>query len=902
MILSPGTDYPLAVLIKSSSYKEEAIVKHYLEPMINQGLPEQGIAGYALPYNGKKAPAVSKIREYLTALACEIQELGIKYLLCCDGAYFKVLTGSKKAEPHYGYVLPAKLEGYEGVNVVLCPNWQGLIYNPAVQERIDLSLNALVSHQLGQHVHLGTGIIHQESYPDTYTAITEALNQLHQYPELTCDIEAFSLKHWLAGIGTIAFAWNQHEGLAFCVDYKEKLLPTADGFYGDFVPDMRIRELLKQFLCSYKGKLIFHNANYDVKVLIYTLWMENILDHHGLIEGLETLEYHIEDTKLIAYLATNNCNENRLDLKSLAHEFAGNYAQDDIKDIRRISKQNLLTYNLVDCLSTWFVHDKYYPIMVQDQQEELYQGLFKESMRNILQMELTGMPMNMAEVKRGEKELRNIHVTHERAIMADSYVGQTIEKMQQDFIIKDFAERKTKAKNPGALVIKDIDKMRIKPTQAFPMLFNPGSGKQLAMLLHDVIGLPIIETTPTGLPATDDDTLKALRSHTQDQQVVDLIEHIRGVLGVQKILSTFIPAFEGAVKGPDGHHYLFGSFNLGRVKSGRLSSSEPNLQQIPSGSTYAKVIKKMFQAPPGWIFGGSDYASLEDRINTLLTKDPNKLKVYTDGYDGHSLRAFNYFPERLTEVHAKYEEAKANGASSQELVAIINSIDDLYGDVRQDSKAPTFALTYQGTWSTLMKNCGFSEAVSKDIEANYHKMYAVSTAWVHSKLAEASECGYVTLAYGLRLRTPLLKRVVYGSGTVPREAAAEARTAGNAVSGQSYGLINTKAGGEFMRRVRVSKYRYDVRMCAQIHDAIYLMWPDDIEITQWVNENLVDCMVNQTDELPEIQHDEVKLGANLDLYWPSWKESVTLPNHASQETIRQLAEEHSQKLLTKQAA
>lgn len=76
-----------------------------------------------------------------------------------------------------------------------------------------------------------------------------------------------------------------------------------------------------------------------------------------------------------------------------------------------------------------------------------------------------------------------------------------------------------------------------------------------------------------------------------------------------------------------------------------------NLQNIPStGSIYAKLIKSCFKAPKGWIFSGADFASLEDRISALTTKDPNKLKVYTDGYCGHCLRAYAYFSEQMPDI------------------------------------------------------------------------------------------------------------------------------------------------------------------------------------------------------------------------------------------------------------
>ena len=120
---------------------------------------------------------------------------------------------------------------------------------------------------------------------------------------------------------------------------------------------------------------------------------------------------------------------------------------------------------------------------------------------------------------------------------------------------------------------------------------------------------------------------------------------------MDKILTTVIPALEGAQQGLDGWYYLFGNFNLGGTLSGRLSSSDPNLQNLPAtGTRYAKLIKSCFAAPPGWFFCGIDFNSLEDRISALTTKDPNKLKVYTDGYDGHCLRAYAYFGDQMPEI------------------------------------------------------------------------------------------------------------------------------------------------------------------------------------------------------------------------------------------------------------
>lgn len=224
----------------------------------------------------------------------------------------------------------------------------------------------------------------------------------------------------------------------------------------------------------------------------------------------------------------------------------------------------------------------------------------------------------------------------------------------------------------------------------------------------------------------------------------------------------------------------------------------------------------------------------------------------------------------------------------------INSIAEKYKALRNKSKGPTFALTFQGTWQTLVKNIGFSDDEAKEIEANYHNLYQVSDAWVQTQIRKAAQHGYAEAAFGLRIRVPLLEQVVYGTSSMPREAAAEARTLGNAISGQSYGLLNNRAAVEFWRRVWASPYRLDILPVALIHDAIYMVLRDDLAVVEWANRNLIECMRWQ--ELPELQHDQVKLGAALDLFWPDWAHPVTLPNEATQEQITNACNTHRQEV------
>ena len=223
-------------------------------------------------------------------------------------------------------------------------------------------------------------------------------------------------------------------------------------------------------------------------------------------------------------------------------------------------------------------------------------------------------------------------------------------------------------------------------------------------------------------------------------------------------------------------------------------------------------------------------------------------------------------------------------------VAQINSIAIKHKELRNKSKAPTFALTYGGTMHALIKNCGFTEEEAKEIFDRYHRLYEESAAWTQQKLDEVCEKGYATLCFGLRLRAPLLFKTVLSSSKTTRQAHNDARSVGNALSGQSYCQLTNRASNEFMQRVRASKHRYDILACMWIHDAIYIMCKNDIETVKFVNDNLIDCMEWQ--DLPEIQHDEVTLGAELDIYYPTWKDTLTLPNKLTSEEITQRVEDY----------
>ena len=857
IIYSQSDSYPTAVLIKESAFNTNTIDKTYINPLIDLGLQKDDIIVYSLAYNKNNKASAAFIKQYLVEeLLPSMAEIGVKNILCTDANYFKALTKNSKTEPCLGYKYPCKIKDYEDFTIVLGINYKTILFNPANQSKMDLTLNTFYKVVKGSYAEPGKHVIHSAEYPKTVAEIKTALHALADFPELACDIETFSLKHDKAGIATITFCWSEHEGIAFACDYEEVIQPIDSpqhAVYGKYVPNPEVRALLKAFFISYAGTLRWHNCSFDLKICIATLWMKNLRDTAGLLEGLQVLTKSFDDTKIIAYLATNTTAGNHLSLKTLAHEFAGDWGMgDSITDVCRIPLPMLLEYNVMDGLCTNYVYNKFYPKMVKDQQQDLYKHLFMPSQKTIIQMELTGMPLNPDRVPEVKKELLAIEETN-------------LNDLNTPFI-KNFNKRLQK---DAMLAANALLKVKQHPITAFEhIVFNPNSSTQLKKLLYEAMELPVIDFTKTKQPATGANTLKKLINHTTNVDYKKILTALINLAKVSKILTTFIPIFEKAISHGTEMVYIHGNFNLGGTVSGRLSSSGPNLQNIPSGSTYGKLIKSCFVAPKGFVMCGADFNSLEDYISALTTRDHNKLKVYTEGYDGHCLRAFSYFPDRLPGI--------------VETVESINSIATLFPDVRQDSKAPTFALTYQGMWVTLMNKLGWSEEKAKNVEAKFKELYAESIAWVQQKLMQASIDGHVTVAFGLRVRTPLLGQTLRGRHNTPFIAEAEGRTAGNAL-GQSYGLLNNRACNEFMEKVWASPYATDILPIAMIHDAIYLIIKDDVNVVHWVNKELIKSM--QWQELPELKHDTVKLGAELSLFHPTWANEIVLPNHASVQEI-----------------
>jgi DNA polymerase-1 len=434
-----------------------------------------------------------------------------------------------------------------------------------------------------------------------------------------------------------------------------------------------------------------------------------------------------------------------------------------------------------------------------------------------------------------------------------------------------FIQREEMEKANGKLkkTVKTIDQFQ-------HVTFNPDSNKHIAILLFNALELSPVNYTPGGAPCTDIASLKDLVKQKPPEDVKALLQDLIALQKARKIESSFIKFFRERDLQRENKSYLVGNLNLGGTKSGRLSSSSPNLQNLPSTNTeYAKPFKQCITPDtrpwPDWLFVGADYSALEDRVSALVSKDPARLNIYEKGVDGHCQNAYAYYKDRMPDINPRDPNS-------------INSISNKYPTLRQASKTITFALLYRATAYGLAQNTDLELPEAQKAFDAYHELYEISKEWSDAKLRQSVQQGYAELAFGLKLRCPVLTQSHTGTSHVTPQAHKETKTLANAFI-QSYGLLNTVSVCKFMSRVWYSEYRLDILPCVQIHDAQYYLVRNHIPTLLWLNDNLIECMI-EWPELPELEHERVKLEAELDIFWPDWAHPIRIPNNVDEKGLR----------------
>ena len=801
------------LLCKEKAMESVEVNNHYLEPLAREGIPESSVLILPLLYNTPTKILAKTAKAYLDKLITKIPT-SVTNIVIADSSYFKFITKTTKVSDNYGNVVSGGLPGYSQHRCVYVPNYKSLFKQPENKKLIELGIKAIAGTATSV-------LINSAEYGFKHGSDRELLDNLYKYPVLATDIETTGLD-LEAEIVSIAFAWTKHDGVAIDL--------SINGIY-----------YLKEFLETYKGKLLFHNGLFDVKLLIRSLWMQHATDYTGMMEGLQYFK-NFDDTMIMVYLAKNATTKVSLKLKEVALEYVGNYAI-EIQDITRYTKAQILKYNLIDALATFYIWENY----VSESSSQPYQEIFQPSLYSLIKMMLVGLPMNSNRVE----EVHNILAAKEKVLN---------EQIQQNSCVKVF--NKQLQERSWKLANSKLKKL-VKPFEDFKHLqFNPSSHLQLSTLLFDSLNLPVIDKTKSGAPATGGDILQDLENHTQDEDILDLLKFIRELSEVTKINGTFIKAFM------QEKDFLHGNLKLGGTQSGRLASNSPNLTNLPAHGPMGKLVKSCIVAPEGWLFAGADFSALEERVGAILSKDPNRIKVYTDGYDGHSLRAQTYFADQMPDI----DPTDVNS---------VNSIETKYPELRRRSKGPTFALQYMGTAYTLHKRTGFPMDQAIKIEKAFHELYKVSGKFNELNKQFMEEHGYVQCAFGLKLRTPIISQCILGNSKTPYEADKEARSANNAIT-QSWGMLLNRAMNATNARIEEAGYSTDILPCNMIHDAGYFLVKDEPECVKFLNDVLIEEMEWNDDDA--IRSTDVPMKASLEI-GKSWDTLVPLNNNATLEEI-----------------
>ncbi|MCW8857909.1 MAG: DNA polymerase I [Kangiella sp.] len=527
-------------------------------------------------------------------------------------------------------------------------------------------------------------------------------------------------------------------GMSFALDNGEAAyLPVAHSYMG--APDQLDRdEVLKQLkplLESEEYKKVGQNLKYDMSVLA---------NYDIKLGGIEF------DTMLESYCLNSVASRHDMDTLALHHL---NHVNIKFEEIAGKGK-NQLTFDQVevekaapyaseDADITMRLHQKLWPELKKNEgPTQVFQHIEMPLLRMLSKVERNGVLVD------GKLLLEKSHAFEKRL--------KELEKEAYDIAGKEF---------------------------------NLGSPKQLQTIFYEELGLPILKKTPKGQPSTAEEVLQEL---ALDYPLPKLILEHRGL---SKLKSTYTDKLPRMISDKTGRVHT--SYHQAIAATGRLSSTEPNLQNIPIKSEEGRSIRTAFIAPKGCKILAADYSQIELRIMAHLSQDKGLLKAFEEGLDVHSATAAEVFDVPLDEV-----------TSNQ----------------RRNAKAINFGLIYGMSAFGLAKQIDTDRNTAQDYINTYFARYPGVETYMDSTKEKAADLGYVETLYGRRLYLP----EIHSKNGMRRKAAE--RTAINApMQGSAADIIK-------LAMLEVDKWLKDVKgikMIMQVHDElVFEVEEDKLELAQ----------------------------------------------------------------------
>ena len=312
--------------------------------------------------------------------------------------------------------------------------------------------------------------------------------------------------------------------------------------------------------------------------------------------------------------------------------------------------------------------------------------------------------------------------------------------------------------------------------------FNINSTQQLGRILFDQLGLPPVKKTKTGY-STNADVLDKLRgSHPIIQEILDYRQ-------LTKLKSTYVDGL-GKVIGPDGRIHT--CFQNTVTATGRLSSTEPNLQNIPIRTELGAQLRKMFVAPAGRVLVDADYSQIELRLLACMAGDQAMIDGFNSGEDIHRITASQVF-----------------GVPQEEVTP----------QMRRSAKAVNFGIVYGISPFSLSQDIGVTVAQAKEYMEKYFQHYSGVRAYMDGVVARAKADGYVTTLFARRRWVPELKSSNFNTRSFGERVALNAPIQGTAADVIKAAMIRV--------RDRLLAQGLKGRLVLQVHDELIVECPQE---------------------------------------------------------------------------
>jgi DNA polymerase I len=348
--------------------------------------------------------------------------------------------------------------------------------------------------------------------------------------------------------------------------------------------------------------------------------------------------------------------------------------------------------------------------------------------------------------------------------------------------------------------------------------FNLGSPKQIGEILFGKLGLPVKKKTASGAPSTDEEVLAELAA---DYPLpARILEH----RSFAKLKGTYTDKLPLMVNPATGRVHT--SYAQAVAVTGRLSSNDPNLQNIPIRTPEGRRIREAFVAPPGHVIASADYSQIELRIMAHISGDEGLTRAFAQGLDVHRATASEVFNVPVDAVSAEQ---------------------------RRYAKTINFGLIYGMGAFGLSQSLGIEQKAAKDYIERYFSRFAGVKRYMDETKARAAERGYVETWFGRRITLPEIK-----GGSGPRRAGAERQAINAPMQGTAADLIKLAM---IAVQDAIDRERKGTRIIMQVHDELVFEVPE-AEVA-WVREQVPALMAGVAQfNVPLLA--EVGVGANWD--------------------------------------